>query len=52
VYISLSMILLSKYGLIGFCIGILIANIIKLLIMICTYYYINGLNHLESKRGA
>lgn len=52
VYISLSMLLLNKYGLTGFCIGILIANIIKLLIMIFTYYYINGSNYLESKRGA
>ena len=41
IYIPLSMYLLSLYGLMGLCVGILIANITKLLIMITTYFYIN-----------
>lgn len=41
IYIPLSMYLLSLYGLMGLCVGILIANITKLLIMIITYFYIN-----------
>ena len=38
VYIAASMILLNLYGLMGFCIGILIASIVKLVIMLVTYY--------------
>lgn len=41
IYIPLSMYLLSLYGLMGLCVGILIVNIIKLLIMIVVYFYIN-----------
>lgn len=41
IYIPISMYLLSLYGLMGLCIGILIANITKLLMMIMTYFYLN-----------
>ncbi|SFN58344.1 lipopolysaccharide biosynthesis protein [Proteiniclasticum ruminis] len=41
IYVPLSMFLLSLYGLMGLCIGILIANFTKLLIMIATYFYVN-----------
>lgn len=41
VYIPVSMLLLSMYGLMGFCVGILIASIIRLLIMILAYYFNN-----------
>jgi len=40
-YIPLSMYLLTLYGLMGLCVGILIANITKLLMMIIVYFYIN-----------
>jgi len=39
-YIALGIILLGIYGLIGFCIGILVANIAKLIFMIIVYYYV------------
>ena len=41
IYVPLSMYLLSLHGLMGLCVGILIANFIKLLIMITTYFYVN-----------
>jgi O-antigen/teichoic acid export membrane protein len=41
IYVPLSMYLLSLHGLMGLCIGILIANFIKLLTMITTYFYVN-----------
>jgi len=41
IYVPLSMYLLDLHGLMGFCIGILIANFTKLLIMITTYFYVN-----------
>lgn len=48
VYLFLSMVLLSLYGLMGFCIGILIASIVKLVIIIAVYY-INNRNCVEEK---
>ena len=41
IYVPLSLYLLSLHGLMGLCVGILIANFIKLLIMITTYFYVN-----------
>lgn len=41
IYVPVSMCLLNLHGLMGFCIGILIANFTKLLIMIITYFYVN-----------
>ena len=41
IYIPLSIYLLSIYGLMGLCIGILIANVVKLIILIATYSFIN-----------
>lgn len=41
IYVPVSMYLLNSHGLMGFCIGILIANFIKLLTMITTYFYVN-----------
>jgi O-antigen/teichoic acid export membrane protein len=41
IYVPLSIYLLSLYGLMGLCVGILIANFIKLLIMISTYFFVN-----------
>ena len=46
VYIAASMILLNLYGLMGFCIGILIASIVKLAVMLITYYT-NNKNYNE-----
>ena len=41
IYVPVSLYLLNLHGLMGFCIGILIANFTKLLIMIITYFYVN-----------
>ena len=41
IYILLSMYFLSLNGLMGLCVGILVANIIKLLIILITYFYTN-----------
>jgi O-antigen/teichoic acid export membrane protein len=41
VLIFLSLFLLDSYGLMGFCVGLLIASIIKLLSMIVIYYFLN-----------
>ena len=38
VYVALSMALLERMGLIGFCVGTLIATILKLLFMVLVYY--------------
>lgn len=48
IYISLSIVMLKLYGLYGFCIGILIANAVKLLLMIMIYY-INNYNSKVNK---
>ena len=47
IYIPSSMYLLSLYGLMGLCVGILIANLTKLLIMIATYFYVNKSTNLN-----
>lgn len=47
IYIPLSLYLLSLYGLYGFCAGVLIANFVKLAVMIMTYFYINKFSNLN-----
>lgn len=48
VYVVLSLILLDHYGLIGFCVGILLANILKLFLMIGVYFLLDE-NNKENK---
>lgn len=43
IYIVLSILLLSFFGLVGFCIGILIANIARMIMMIYIYYSPNNI---------
>ena len=45
VYLPLSLYLLTLYGLMGFCIGILIASFVKLVSTIATYFYHDRLNN-------
>lgn len=47
-YLSVSLLLLDLYGLMGFCVGILIANIVKLVIMVATYFYLNKDNNVNN----
>lgn len=38
-YLILTIVFYKMYGLIGFCLGILISNIIKLIFMVCIYFF-------------
>ena len=40
IYVGSTVILMNFYGLMGFCIGILIANSIKLLLMLIIFYFV------------
>jgi O-antigen/teichoic acid export membrane protein len=49
VYVVMSLILLYLYGLMGFCLGILIASIVKLIVMFVAYYINNSKAKLINK---
>lgn len=41
IYVAFGLVLLNNHGLIGFCLGILVANIAKLIFMISIYFHFN-----------
>lgn len=50
VYVFASLVLMKYYNLMGFCIGILVASIIKLLVMIFAYYQNYKLENIQDSR--
>lgn len=51
IYIVVSLLLVKKLGLTGFCIGVLIANIVKLIITLWTYFKHSGDDEKQGERG-
>lgn len=51
IYVALSLILLIKWGLMGFCIGALIANIVKTIFMLAIFYRKNQVKSERKERN-